>query len=141
MTMNIAQHRNHRRRASDILVAAIAALLLWPGAQAQAADDPDYEDWWLCANECGPDDADCVDKCTDDYNSSHQVNTSARVLKLRLPTARPALRRAKLELVSRCPDGTHLSPFDMPIYDAKGLFVVGHETVWMCIPDDLEPAG
>ena len=29
----------------------------------------------------------------------------------------------------------------MPIYDADGLFVVGYETVWVCIPDDLEPAG
>lgn len=38
-----------------------------------------------------------------------------------------------------CPAGHHLSPFDMPIYD--GLWVVGHETVWFCIPDDLEPAG
>jgi hypothetical protein len=40
-----------------------------------------------------------------------------------------------------CPAGYHLSPFDMPVYDDAGLFVVGYETVWFCIPDDLEPAG
>lgn len=40
-----------------------------------------------------------------------------------------------------CPPGYHLSPFEMPIYDEAGLFVVGYETVWFCIPDDLEPAG
>lgn len=40
-----------------------------------------------------------------------------------------------------CPPGYHPSPFDMPIYDDDGLFVVGYETVWFCIPDDLEPAG
>jgi hypothetical protein len=41
----------------------------------------------------------------------------------------------------QCPAGHHLSPFEMPIYDDDGLFVVGYETVWFCIPDDLEPAG
>lgn len=40
-----------------------------------------------------------------------------------------------------CPEGYHLSPFEMPIYDGDGRFVVGYETVWFCIPDDLEPAG
>jgi hypothetical protein len=40
-----------------------------------------------------------------------------------------------------CPAGYHLSPFEMPIYDDDGLFVIGYETVWLCIPDDLEPAG
>ncbi|MGH8606421.1 MAG: hypothetical protein ACREX9_03070 [Gammaproteobacteria bacterium] len=43
---------------------------------------------------------------------------------------------------NRCPLGTFLSPFDMPIYDdEEGLFVVGYETVWFCLPEDLEPAG
>ncbi|MGH8611228.1 MAG: hypothetical protein ACREYF_04040 [Gammaproteobacteria bacterium] len=41
----------------------------------------------------------------------------------------------------RCPSGTFLSPFDMPIYDDEGLFVVGYQTVWFCLPEDLEPAG
>lgn len=40
-----------------------------------------------------------------------------------------------------CPPGHTPQPFDMPVYDDEGLFVVGHETVWFCIPDDLEPAG
>ncbi len=43
--------------------------------------------------------------------------------------------------VNRCPSGTFLSPFDMPIYDDEGLFVVGYKTVWFCLPEDLEPAG
>lgn len=42
---------------------------------------------------------------------------------------------------NRCPEGSSPVPFDMPIYDDEGLFVVGYETVWFCIPDDLEPAG
>lgn len=40
-----------------------------------------------------------------------------------------------------CPPGYHPSPFEMPVYDDDGLFVIGYETVWFCIPDDLEPAG
>lgn len=41
-----------------------------------------------------------------------------------------------------CPAGTTPYPFDMPIYDDEtGLWVVGYETVWFCIDDDLEPAG
>lgn len=45
------------------------------------------------------------------------------------------------DFVNRCPLGTHLSPFDMPIYDQEGLFVVGYKTIWFCLPDDLEPEG
>lgn len=44
-------------------------------------------------------------------------------------------------LGARCPEGTFLSPFEKPIYDDDGLFVVGYETVWYCLRDDLEPAG
>lgn len=40
-----------------------------------------------------------------------------------------------------CPEGTFASPFEMPIYDDQGQFVVGYETVWFCLPGDLEPAG
>ena len=46
-----------------------------------------------------------------------------------------------LDGLANCPAGYHLSPFEMPVYDENGLFVVGYETVWFCIPDDLEPAG
>jgi hypothetical protein len=42
---------------------------------------------------------------------------------------------------TKCPAGTFLSPFQQPIYDEDGLFVVGFETVWYCLPDDLRPAG
>lgn len=43
--------------------------------------------------------------------------------------------------VMRCPAGSSLVPFKKPIYDKKGLWVIGYETVWYCIPDDLEPEG
>jgi hypothetical protein len=33
------------------------------------------------------------------------------------------------------------TPFEMPVYDEEGLFVVCYETVSVCIPVDLEPAG
>ncbi len=54
-------------------------------------------------------------------------------------TSVPVSPTGGLKGLAECPEGHHLSPFDMPIYD--GLFVVGYETVWFCIPDDLEPAG
>lgn len=40
-----------------------------------------------------------------------------------------------------CPGGTVATPFDQPIYDENGLFVIGYETVWYCLPADLEPEG
>ncbi|MPY91857.1 MAG: hypothetical protein GEV08_01995 [Acidimicrobiia bacterium] len=44
-------------------------------------------------------------------------------------------------LGARCPEGTFLSPFEEPVYDDDGLFVVGYETTWYCLPEDLEPSG
>ncbi len=46
-----------------------------------------------------------------------------------------------LDLVAPCPSGTFISPFEMPIYDENGLFVIDYKTVWFCIPNDLEPEG
>ena len=40
-----------------------------------------------------------------------------------------------------CPGGTVATAFDQPIYDDDGLFVIGSETVWYCVPADLEPEG
>jgi hypothetical protein len=40
-----------------------------------------------------------------------------------------------------CPKGQVHSSWQKPIYDANGLFVVGWETVYTCIPADLEPQG
>ena len=42
--------------------------------------------------------------------------------------------------VTPCPKGTVLTPFEMPIYDQAGLFVVDYKTVYYCLPEDLEPA-
>lgn len=123
------------RRALRNLFGA-ACLTAFSAFANHAAADADYEDWWLCANECAPDDAACVDKCTEEYNSSHEPST--RPLKLKLA---PAHKPVMQTLINRCPKGTHLAPFDMPIYDRNGVFVVGYKTVWMCLPDDLEPAG
>lgn len=131
-----------------------------------AATGDDYDDWWLCANECGPDDADCIDGCTDEFNKSHstpypadlciQVLTDTGFL-----TAKAGLEKAsrlkgvKIKrdakggpscdsepgLAARCPAGSVATPFEMPVYDEAGLFVVCYETVSVCIPEDLEPAG
>ena len=125
----------------------------------------DYDDWWLCANECAPDDAACVDKCTDDYNETHstpypadlciQVLTDTGFL-----TAKTGLERAshlkglklkrnakggpycdsKPGIVTPCPAGSVATPFEMPVYDNAGLFVTCYKTVSVCIPEDLEPA-
>ena len=60
--------------------------------------------------------------------------------KLRISETRP--NADSLGFAIRCPAGTTLTPFEMPIYDdATGLWVVGHETVWYCISDDNIPAG
>ena len=40
-----------------------------------------------------------------------------------------------------CPGGTVATPFEEPIYDENELFVEGYETVWYCLPADLEPEG
>ena len=40
-----------------------------------------------------------------------------------------------------CPGGTIATAFDEPVYTEDGLFVVGHETVWYCIPANTRPAG
>ena len=45
------------------------------------------------------------------------------------------------DIGSKCPEGTFLSPFEMPIYDSDGKFVIGYETVYYCLPIGLEPAG
>jgi hypothetical protein len=117
-----------------------AALLF--GAQEAAFATGTLDDWWLCAEACGDEDAACVDKCTETYNESN-VADPIRVLKLK--TKAPDTRRTPFAGISgfgaRCPAGSVLTPFDMPIYDDNGLFVVGLETVWMCLPVDLEPAG
>ncbi len=57
------------------------------------------------------------------------------------PTSRQVSPAGDLKGLVDCPDGYHLVPFQMPIYDSDGLFVVGWETKWYCVPDDLEPAG
>ncbi len=41
----------------------------------------------------------------------------------------------------QCPKGQIQVPFEQPIYDSDGLFVIGYETVYYCVPADLEPAG
>jgi hypothetical protein len=124
-----------------VLFLSIGALLSSP---SQAGH---YDDWYECADNCSASDADCVDACTDDFNSNSggdPVAVSFPMLKLRVkgpiddkPTHRPSNRR----WAQRCPLGSSLSPFDMPIYGEDGFFVVGFKTVWMCLPEDVVPAG
>lgn len=68
-----------------------------------------------------------------------KVAPSGGQLRLVQPPSRP--NHVPPVIGSPCPEGTHLSPFDQPIYDEAGLFVVGYETVWYCLPDNREPAG
>lgn len=117
-----------------------AALLLGLGSPAFATGTLD--DWWLCVEKCDDEDPVCVDACTDEYNASH-VADPIRSLKLKTkpPTSGRTAHSAVSLFGARCPVGSALSPFDMPIYDDDGLFVVGFETIWVCLPANLEPAG
>lgn len=38
-----------------------------------AATNGYYDDWWLCVDSCGEEDADCVDACTDEFNETHST--------------------------------------------------------------------
>lgn len=58
-----------------------------------------------------------------------------------VPDTRPSSGLSISDRIINCPADTHPVPFDMPVYDEDGLFVVGHYTVWFCIPDDYEPQG
>jgi len=124
------------------LASAIAAAALLLGGAERAFAAGTLDDWWLCAENCADEDAACVDACTEEYNKSH-VTDPIRILKLKTKAREDARTAfpAATSFAPRCPAGTVLSPFDMPIYDESGLFVVGFETVWVCVPADLEPAG
>lgn len=108
-----------------------------------------YDDWWLCVDNCCETCADCVDSCTDDFNSSHStegkdVPASSFAVKKRSRTSLRKSFSTKLTLIGdfiNCPPGTVPTAFPMPIYDEEGLFVIGYETVWFCIDEDLEPQG
>lgn len=64
-----------------------------------------------------------------------------KVVKFKLQQSKVGRGLDNLGFVAPCASGTFLSPFQMPIYDENGLFVVGYKTVWFCIPNDLEPEG
>ena len=108
-----------------------------------------YDDWWLCADNCGAEDADCIDACTDKFNEKHS-DPNPPPFKLQRRTGhghKPLGFAGQL-----CPAGTVASSFPMPVYDPigpdgvsgtadDGLFVDHYETVWYCLPEDLEPEG
>lgn len=64
-----------------------------------------------------------------------------KTAKFKLPQSKGGRGLDTLGFVAPCPSGTFLSPFEMPVYDNNGLFVIDYKTVWFCIPNDLEPAG
>lgn len=136
--------RRSRRGGAGAMM--LLVLLLGPLAGAcrstQAAQSGYWDDWRLCADNCAEDDADCIDACTDDFNDTHDSpGRDTPPFKLRRRTGGGGPPGIPPVIISSCPPGTHLSPFPMPIYDPEGLFVIGFETVWYCLPDDLEPAG
>ena len=49
--------------------------------------------------------------------------------------------RGKKLIGKKCPEGTHLVWFKMPIYDKEGLFVIGHKLVPYCVDNNNVPAG
>jgi len=129
-------------RSALFLFVLLLGPLVGACATSGTAQSDHYNDWWICVGDCGEEDADCVDSCTDDFNETHASpgrDSPPFTLRRRSggggpPTIPPVLG-------ARCPPGTVLSAFPMPIYDDDGLFVIGYETVWYCLPEDLEPAG
>ena len=79
-----------------------------------AATGNDYDDWGLCASQG---------------------------LKIKRDAKGGPSCGSEPGLAARCPAGSVATPFEMPVYDEEGLFVVCYETVSVCIPEDLEPAG
>ncbi len=133
------------------LAVIVAGCPKTPGTTT-AADDDYYDDWWLCANNCGEEDADCVDACTDEFNETHSGPQREEPLPFKL-RRRTGDGPGPMGFTGQlCPAGTEPSAFPMPIYDPigpdgipgtadDGLFVDHFETVWYCLPEDLEPAG
>ena len=70
----------------------------------------------------------------------YQNDQTTATLKLRKPTTHGHLGPTEV-IVDRCPEDTVLTPYDMPIYDEDGLFVIGYKKTWFCLPVDLEPEG
>lgn len=135
-------------RLADVRIAllcsaltAIAAGCASPSSDAQPNSDY-YEDWKLCAANCVPGsvgEVECLDACTDDFNNTHNNPQNENPPPFRLK--RNTGESPNIGGIVECPAGSALSPFMMPIYDKDGLFVVDFETVWFCLPKDLEPAG
>ena len=69
--------------------------------------------------------------------SQGKTNTFERQpIQRRQPTKQPTQI-----LGQPCPEGQILIMWDKPIYDEQGLFVIGHEKVPVCIPENTQPAG
>jgi hypothetical protein len=100
-----------------------------------------YDDWWICVDKCGETDAECVDSCTEDFNKTHSSEgPEPPAFKLRR-AIRDDTRHVRFpKKLIMCPENTVPSAFPMPIYDKKGLVVIGYKTVWYCLPEGLEPA-
>jgi hypothetical protein len=133
--------RNTIRTSVTVLSVVLLGALLGGCHSTGGSQSDYYEDWWICVDVCAEEDADCVDACTDEFNDTHDdpgEDPPGLRLRRRTPGGSPGIPPV---IVSRCPPGTVLSPFAMPIYDEDGLFIVGFKTVWYCLPEDLEPAG
>jgi len=135
----------NKRSTTLILLFALVAAFIGKASAVGTLDD-----WRKCAANCCLDCADCVDGCTDDYNSSSSTEKDELPPSFKLKERTSSSLRAprdpvftKLSSIGgfiNCPEGTTPSAFPMPIYDAEtGLWVIGYETVWFCIDDSLEP--
>lgn len=130
------------RAAALALAVLLLAPLLGACTTTTAAQSGYYDDWYLCADNCAEDDAGCIDACTEEFNNTHaSPGKDSPPFRLQRRTGGGGPPVIPPIIGARCPSGSHLSAFPMPIYDSDGLFVIGYKTVWYCLPDDLEPAG
>ena len=115
--------------------------LIFSSCKEEKKDHKTHKDWWICVETCGKEDAECVDKCTDDYNETHFVPGRKTVGSLNFKQKKGGKGKTwnLPESFIFCRPGTTPSPFLMPIYDEEGLFIIDYKTVWFCIDYDLEP--
>jgi hypothetical protein len=67
--------------------------------------------------------------------------SSSGTIATRTPAPTPAPPSGPVLGGLSCPEGEVLVMFDMPVYDANGLFIVGYVPVPFCVDEDLEPVG
>ena len=129
-------------RWSRLLAGAAVAVTLFssaPSAQALVIDEfaeSEFTNGLVADSSQNAEMWQCMETCVEQYGEP--IKEGGLKLRQRDPASPQPTRK---NLVNQCPNDTTLTPFEMPVYDKGGLFVVGHEIIWTCVPDDLQPAG